>query len=59
MQLEFIFRDGNNGKALHGLVEKIRVAGMTEAQFAAGEDTIPRRHNEAIARNVLKENQRV
>jgi hypothetical protein len=59
MQLEFVFDDGNNGISVHGVTVKIGMSGLTEAQLASGEDAIPCGHNEAIARNVLKENQRV
>jgi len=35
------------------------MAGLPEAQLAAGDDPIPCRHDEAIARNILEETQRV
>ena len=57
MELEFVLGDGDNGIAGHGLAKIIGMAGMTEAQFAAGDDAVPSRDDEAVAGNVLEKNQ--
>ena len=56
MQLEFVFRDGNNGKTIHGLGKIIRVADLAETQFTTGHNAIPSRHNKTVASDFPEEN---
>ena len=59
MQLQFVLGDGNNGIAAHSLAKIVGMPGLPEAQLAVCDDPIPCRHDEAIARNILEETQRV